>query len=73
MLDYEERNTNLVLLMGLCSRIARQWLLGTEYNPLQEHGVITTLKLNPISLGNYLEKCQSKLDDIQQLVDEITR
>lgn len=26
-LDYQERNSNLVILIGLCSRVSRQWLL----------------------------------------------
>lgn len=72
-LNYQERNSNFVILIGFCSRISRQWLLGTQYDPMQETEVINTLKLKPDSLKTYLDKSHSKLDNIQQLVDEIAR
>lgn len=72
-LNYQERNSNFVVLIGYCSRISRQWLLDTNYDPMQETEVIKTLKLNPDSLKSYLEKSYGKLDSVQQLVDEIAK
>jgi HD-like signal output (HDOD) protein len=72
-LDYQERNSNLVILIGLCSRISRQWLLETNYDPMQEIGVIKSLNLNPDALESYLEKSYGKLSEIKQLVNEIAR
>ena len=71
-LEYQERNANLVLLIGLCSRISRQWLLQTDYNPMEEVELLSSLNLKPDALASYLDKCNNKLDDIQQLVDNIT-
>ncbi len=70
-LAYQERNSNLVILIGYCSRIARQWLLDTNYDPMQETEVIETLNLKTDALKEYLDKSFSKLDNIQNLVDEI--
>lgn len=72
-LDYQERNSNLVILIGLCSRVSRQWLLETKYDPMQELGVIKSLNLDVDALENYLNKSYDKLDGIQQLVDEISK
>ena len=69
--DYTDRNTNLVLLIGLCSRIARQWLLNTNYDPMVEDALFKRLNLKTDALKSYLDKCRQKLDGIQQLVDEI--
>lgn len=70
-LDYRERNSSFVVLIGYCSRISRQWLLDTNYDPMQELELIETLNLKPDSLKAYLDKSYSKLDDIQKLVDGI--
>jgi HD-like signal output (HDOD) protein len=70
-LSYLERNTNFVILIGYCSRISRQWLLDTNYDPLEEVDVIRTLNLKEDALKNYLDKSYSKLESIQTLVDEI--
>lgn len=70
-LEYQERNSSLVLLIGLCSRISRQWILQTDYDPLQEEVLVKSLNLKPEALESYLEKCHKKRDGIQQLVDEI--
>lgn len=70
-LGYKERNSNLVLLIGLCSRISRQWLLQTNYDPMEEVELLSSLNLKPDALASYLEKCHKKLADIQQLVDNI--
>jgi len=72
-LNHQGRNSNLVILIGFCSRISRQWVLDTNYDPTQEFEVIKTLKLNPDLLKSYLDKSHSKLSDIQKLVDDITR
>ncbi len=72
-LDYQGRNSNFVTLIGLCSRISRQWILETDYDPMQETDVIKLLNLNPDALKSYLDKSYGKLSDIQQLVDEISR
>ena len=69
--DFKDKNTDLVLLIGLCSRIARQWLLQTNYNPLEESELFNKLNIKTESLKTYLDKCHKKLDDINQLVDEI--
>ena len=71
-LEYQERNSNFVLLIGLCSRISRQWLLNTNYDPMQEFELIKALNLRPDALESYLDKCHGKLDEIRKLVDEIT-
>lgn len=70
-LDYEGRNANFVILIGFCSRVARQWLLDTVYDPMQENEVIETLNLKPDSLEAYLNQSRKKLDGIKNLVDEI--
>jgi len=72
-LGYQGRNSNFVLLIGYCSRISRQWLLDTQYDPMQETDVIKTLNLNSDSLEDYLDKSYSKLSNVQKLVDEIAR
>jgi HD-like signal output (HDOD) protein len=72
-LDYQGRNSNFVTLIGYCSRIARQWLLDTNYDPMQETDVIKTLNLKPDSLEAYLDKSYKKLESVQILVDEIAR
>ena len=72
-LSYQERNSNLVHLIGLCSRISRQWILETNYDPMQEVDLIKSLNLNPDALENYLDTSYGKLSDIQQLVDKISR
>jgi HD-like signal output (HDOD) protein len=72
-LTHQERNSDLVILIGFCSRISRQWVLDTNYDPMEETDVIKTLKFKPELLEGYLEKSYSKLNDIQQLVDEIAR
>ncbi len=70
-LEYKGRNTNFVLLIGFCSRVARQWLLNTSYDPLQEHELIKALNLKPDSLETYLNQSHKKLDGIKKLVNEI--
>jgi len=70
-LDYQDRNSNLVLLIGYCSRISRQWLLDTKYDPMDDNDVIKVLNLNVNSLKEYLDKSYGKLDGILNLVDEI--
>jgi HD-like signal output (HDOD) protein len=70
-LGYQDRNANFVVLIGYCSRIARQWLLNTNYDPLQETEIVETLNLKPEPLKAYLDKSYGKLEDIQKLVDEI--
>lgn len=72
-LGYQERNATFVTLVGFCSRISRQWLLDTHYDPMQEIEVIKTLGISPDLLKDYLEKSYSKLDDIQNLVEEISK
>ena len=72
-LSYLERNANFVILIGYCSRISRQWLLDTQYDPMQETKVIERLSLNHDALQSYLEKSLEKLDGIKQLVDEMTK
>lgn len=72
-LTYEERNSNFVTLIGYCSRIARQWLLDTQYDPLQEIDLLDMLKLDHDALSSYIEKSRKKLDGIKSLVDEMTK
>jgi HD-like signal output (HDOD) protein len=72
-LNHQERNSKLVILIGFCSRISRQWVLDTNYDPMQELEVIKTLNLNSDLLESYLNKSYSKLSDIQKLADEIAR
>ena len=72
-LAYQGRNSNLVILVGYCSRISRQWLLDTQYDPMQEMDVIKTLCLKRDALTTYLDKSQKKLDGIKSLVDEMTK
>jgi HD-like signal output (HDOD) protein len=70
-LAYQERNSNFVVLTGYCSRISRQWLLDTHYDPMQELEVIETLNLNTDSLKAYLDKSYDKVSNIKKLVDQI--
>lgn len=72
-LEYLERNSNLVILVGYCSRISRQWQLDTHYNPMQEFEVIEKLNLNHDLLQAYLIKSQKKLNGINNLVNEMTK
>ena len=71
-LEYQERNTNFVLLIGLCSRIARLWLLETNYDPMQEVELLKAINIKPDALENYMDKSRKKLDEIKQLVDTLT-
>lgn len=71
-LGYRERNSNLVILIGLCSRISRQWILGTNYDPMQETDAIKSLNLKTDALKSYLEKSHGKLEGIQQLAEAIS-
>ncbi|MBL1141410.1 MAG: HDOD domain-containing protein [Proteobacteria bacterium] len=70
-LDYQDRNSNFVILIGYCSRISRQWLLDTHYDPMEDIEVINKLNFKADSLKKYLDKSHEKLDGIQNLVDEI--
>ncbi len=70
-LTYQEKNSNFVILVGFCSRISRQWILNTDYDPMEDTDVIKALKLNPDSLKTYLDKSLEKVSDIQKLVDDI--
>lgn len=72
-LDYHGRNSESVVLIGYCARIARQWLLGTQYNPTQETKAIERLNLDHDNLNSYLERSQNKIDNIKSLVDEMTK
>jgi HD-like signal output (HDOD) protein len=72
-LGYQQRNANFVILIGYCSRVSRQWLLDTQYDPMQEVEVINSLKLNHENLSTYLQKSRKKLDGIKSLVDEMTK
>ncbi|GJM05044.1 MAG: histidine kinase [marine bacterium B5-7] len=72
-LKYQERNTDFVILIGLCSRISRQWILNTKYDPMRELETITSLNIEHDALEKYISKFREKLDDINQLVDEIAR
>ena len=72
-LQYQERNAEMVILTGLCSRISRQWVLQTNYDPLQESDAIQALNISANELKDYLEKIHPKLNDINQFVDEIVK
>lgn len=72
-LNYKERNSEVVVWLGLCSRISRQWILQTNYDPLEEVDVMNSLNIDPGELKIYIDKTHEKLDSIQQLVDEIAR
>lgn len=72
-LTYQERNSDAVILIGLCSRISRQWILQTNYDPMQESDVIKSLNIKRDELEKYITKSYKKLDNINQLVDEIAR
>lgn len=72
-LNYQERNADVVILTGLCSRISRQWILQTNYDPMQELNVIKSLNIDHAALEKYIAKSYKKLDNIRQLVDEIAR
>ena len=69
---YQGEHEYTAHLIGLCSRIARQWLLETNYCPIQELSELTTLKLESNTLEKYLDQAKHKLEDIQQLVDDMT-
>lgn len=70
-LGYQGDNAYIVMLIGYCSRISRQWLLDTQYDPMQEIDVLNALNLNFDSVSDYLLKTYTKLESIQNLVDEI--
>jgi len=72
-LTYRERHADIVIWIGFCSRISRQWILQTNYDPMQELEVITALKIDAVKLEKYIEKSHKKLDEMTQLVDEISR
>ena len=71
-LGYTERNVNFVLLIGLCSRISRKWLLGTNYDPMAEVELIKSLNLDPKALQEYIDSSFKKTDEILQLVAGLT-
>lgn len=70
-LEYQDRNANFVLLIGLCSRIARQWLLETNYDPMREIELLKSINIKPDALDNYMSKSRQKLDDIKEMVNTI--
>ncbi len=72
-LKYQERNTDMVMLIGLCSRISRQWILQTNYDPMQELETFKSLNIDKNALEKYISKSYKKLENINQLVDEIAR
>jgi HD-like signal output (HDOD) protein len=72
-LRYQERNADIVILIGLCSRISRQWILKTNYDPMQELDAIKSLNIAPDVLEKCIAKSYNNLDNIKQLVDEVTR
>lgn len=72
-LKYQDRNADIVILIGLCSRISRQWILNTNYDPMQELDAFKSLKIDRDELEKYITKSHKKLDNINQLVDEIAR
>ncbi|MFT5397001.1 MAG: HD-like signal output (HDOD) protein [Gammaproteobacteria bacterium] len=72
-LTYQERNADAVILIGLCSRISRQWILQTNYDPMQEIEAINSLNIDKSALEKYISKLYKKLENINQLVDEIAR
>lgn len=72
-LSYSDRNANFVILIGYCSRISRQWLLDTNYDPLQETEIIDNFNFNEDELASYLEKAFKKVEGIKNLVDELIK
>ncbi len=71
-LNYQGRNSQLVILLGLCARIARQWQLDTSYCPFEEIHYFEMLGVEEEIVKKYLDKAKAKKDDIVQLVDDIT-
>lgn len=59
-LTYQERNADAVILIGLCSRISRQWILQTNYDPMQEIEAINSLNIDKSALEKYISKSYKK-------------
>lgn len=70
--NYEGNHKDAVLLIGFCSRIARSWLLGTEYEFRNDTHCLSVLKLKESKIESYLNKAKTKLEDIENLVDNMT-
>ncbi|MEQ8797518.1 MAG: HDOD domain-containing protein [Gammaproteobacteria bacterium] len=70
--DYRGEDEYAVHLVGICSRIARQWLLETNYSPDQELKHLKTLGLDNRKIQKYLQKTRHKLDEIRQMVADMT-
>ncbi len=70
--NYQGNHDYPVILIGLCSRIARKWLLETEYCPIKEVSGLKSFNLDTETIENYLAQTRTKLDDIQQLVKDMT-
>lgn len=70
--DYRGKDEYAVHLVGICSRIARQWLLETDYCPIQEMTYVKTLNLNVKKVEGLLTKTRPKLEEIKQLVSDMT-
>lgn len=58
-LGYQQRNTSLVILIGYCSRISRQWLLDTQFmqllNSLSGIRIITNVGNQQIDKNSFID------------------
>lgn len=70
--QFEGINQKEILLVGFCSRIARSWLLETNYELNNDKYCLSVLNCDEASIESYLNKAKSKLEDIENLVDNMT-
>ncbi len=70
--EYHGDDEVAVHMVGICSRISRQWLLETDYCPSQELEQLEKLGLDMNKIEKFLDKTRHKLGEIKQLVSEMT-
>ena len=71
--EYREDHWQEALLVGLCSRIARTWVLDLD-KPVfddNEREILDALNIEEASLEKIAERCQRSLDDIQNIANQM--
>ncbi len=70
--DYHGDDEIAVHIVGICSRISRQWLLETDYCPSMEFAQLEKLGLDMHKIEKFIDRTRHKLDEIKGLVAEMT-
>lgn len=72
-IGYSGDHSQEVLLVGLCSRTVRNWLLGSDtLIPEKEVTLIHKLGIEVSKFEGVAEKCYSKLEEVEALANEMS-